>query len=438
MSAMNIGPAITGKLWITLVLSLSVFGLLLTLFVKRSKFLYSLRNVPSPTALPVIGNVWQLNCSLEGDKWHARRKLLTPTFHSGLLESYLSSTIQEATTMVSCLRAEVGKPEFDIVPYAKRAALDMICTSSMGYHINAQTNLNNEYVTSVEKMTAIIQTRFTNIWMSMDVIFNRTSMGKVHQEALDVIHGFVNRVISERKAEWKLKHDGNFNESSKKRLALLDMLLEYSQNGAILSDEDIKDEVNTFMFAGHDTLATSISWVLYALGSHPEYQTKILEEYNNTIDNDEITSESLNKLVWLDACIKEAWRMYPVVPLIARQIYKPINLMNHDVPVGSTVLVNTFLLHRDPRYFPQPDVYKPERFFPNSPKLPAFSYIPFSAGSRNCIGFRFATMETKMTILSILKSYEVRSIEPVDKLRLISSIVLINANGINLKITPRQ
>lgn len=81
-------------------------------------------------------------------------------------------------------------------------------------------------------------------------------------------------MVTERKLEWQLKRDGNFNEPPKRKQALLDLLLDISQDGIFLTDEDIRDEVNTFMFAGHDTTATSISWTLYALGRHPEYQVR--------------------------------------------------------------------------------------------------------------------------------------------------------------------
>ncbi|KAK0182082.1 hypothetical protein PV327_000251 [Microctonus hyperodae] len=490
--------------WITFVLSSSILTILLGLFIKRAKFLYPLRNVPSPMAIPIIGNAYQLNCSLEeffkrliiwgkqfgdiyilwlgfrplvfvyrvegiqpllsssihidksleyqylkpwlgnglvlstGDSWHFQRKLLTPTFHGGLQQAYLKSVIREASTMVTCLQGEIGKI-FDIVPYAKRAAVDMICESSMGYHINAQTNFLNDYVVAVEKMTSIIQTRFTNIWISLDSIFQRTALGKEHEEALKAIHGFVDNVIAERKAEWKVNHDGNFNEFTSKKKALLDLLLDYSQNeDGDLSDKDIRDQVNTFMFAGHDTVATSITWILYTLGQNREYQDKILEEYKTIVGNDELTLEKLNKLTWLEACVKETWRLYPVVPLIARQIYQPLKLMNHDIPIGSTVLVNTFMLHRDPRHFPQPENFIPERFLPSAPKPPAFAYIPFSAGSRNCIGWKFATMVVKVSIISLLRAYEIQSVDSTNDLRLISSIVLINADGVQLKILPRH
>ncbi|KAH0551296.1 cytochrome P450 4c3-like [Cotesia glomerata] len=489
--------------WVTFILLLSLLVVFLSLFIKRTKFLYSLRNVPSPVALPLIGNAVQLNCSLEeffrkllewgkqfgdiyllwvgprpfvfvyrvedvqpllsssihidksleysylkpwlgyglvtstGTHWQTLRKLLTPTFHNELQQQYLKSVVRETTTLISSLKAEANNV-FDVVPYAKRAALDIVCETTMGYHLNSQVNFEDDYVSSVEKMTSIIQMRFTNIWMANDTIFNLTSLGKEHDKALKTIHNFVDNIILERKIQWKTNRDSNFNQPINNKKALLDLLLDYTENNVGLTDSDIRDQVNTFMFAGHDTAAMSISWILYALGRHPEYQQKIIDEFEAIIGDNELTMDNLNKLAWLEACIKETWRLYPVAPLIARQIYNPIKLMNHNIPVGSTVLINLFMLHRDPRYFPNPEAYQPKRFLSNTPKPPPFAYIPFSAGSRNCIGWKFATMVVKVSILSILRAYKIESMDSPDQLRLISSIVLINKYGIRIKISPRQ
>ncbi|XP_070159992.1 cytochrome P450 4c3 [Polyergus mexicanus] len=492
-----------GGSWMTVFLSFCLLLLLLNLVVERGKFLYALRKVPYPTALPIIGNAYQLFCSQEeffqklrkwarefgdiyllwiglrpfiflyrvetvqpllsssvhidksleyeylkpwlgtglvtstGDKWHFRRKLLTPSFHSGLLKTYFKITKEEINVLISCLEKEVNK-WFDVVPYAKRASLDIICESAMGYKLNAQRNSKNEYVEAVDKIASIVQMRFTNVWISSDLIFKLTKAGKEHDHSLSVINSFVDKIIVKKKAEWKLTHDGNFNKPSNKKQALLDLLLEISQDGTVLSDEDIREEVNTFMYAGHDTMATSIAWTLYALGRHPEYQEKIIDEYKDVMGTTEITLNNIHKLAWLDACIKEQWRLYPVAPLIARQIYKPIDLMGIEIPPGSTVIINSYLLHRDDRYFPDPHVYRPERFLPDSPKLPPYVFIPFSAGSRNCIGWRFATLVIKMALLSILKTFRVEAFDTEDQLRFISELVLINANGLRLKITPRE
>nr|XP_012139372.1 PREDICTED: cytochrome P450 4c3-like isoform X2 [Megachile rotundata] len=373
-----------------------------------------------------------------GNKWHFRRKLLTPTFHSGLLEVYLKTTIREAEILISCLKKEIDKPAFDIVPYIKRATLDIICDSSMGCNVNAQTNFKNEYVQAVNTLASISQRRFLNVWMSLDPIFKLTSWGQKHDHALRVTHEFVNKIIAERKEEWKAKKYENSNVQFNKHRALLDLLLELSQDGKVLTDDDIRDEVNTFMFAGHDTTANSVSWILYVLGRHPQYQEKILNEYYEVTKEKKLTLDLLSKLTWLEACIKECWRIYPVVPLIARQIYHPITILGHNIPIGSTVVVNSFLLHRDPRYFPDPDAYKPERFLPNGLKYPSYAFLPFSAGSRNCIGSKYAIMMVKVLSLFVLKNFHVISLDAEDQLRFISELVLHNANGLRLKITPRK
>lgn len=493
----------SGGSWVTVFLSTCLLSLFLVLLTQRGKFLYALRNVPYPTALPVIGNAYQLNCTQEdffqklikwayqfgdiylvwvglrpfiflyrveavqpllsssvhidksleyqylkpwlgeglvtstGEKWHFRRKLLTPTFHSGLLEVYLKTVKEETSVLISCLEKEVGK-WFDVVPYAKRAALDIICDTAMGYKLNAQRNSKNEYIKAIDKIASIVQMRFVNVWLSSDSVFKLTKAGQEHDNSIRVIQEFVDKVIAERKVEWKHKCDGNFNDPTKKRRALLDLLLEMSHNGTVLSDEDIREEVNTFMYAGHDTMATSISWTLYALGRYPQYQEKILEEYNDVLGSGEITLENIQKLTWLEACIKEQWRLFPVAPLIARQIYKPIEIMGNQIPPGSTVLINSYLLHRDPRHFPEPHIYRPERFLPDGPKLPPYAFVPFSAGSRNCIGWKFATLVIKVAILSMLKAFHVEALDREEQLRFISELVLVSANGLRLKITPRE
>lgn len=112
--------------------------------------------------------------------------------------------------------------------------------------------------------------------------------------------------------------------------------------------------------------------------------------------------------------------------------------MGHKIPIGSTVLVNSFLLHRDAQYFPEPDSYRPERFLPDGPRYPSYAFIPFSAGSRNCIGWKYATMIVKVLILYVVKNFQVESLDTEDQLRFISELVLHNADGLRLKISPRK
>lgn len=99
------------------------------------------------------------------------------------------------------------------------------------------------------------------------------------------------------------------------------------------------------------------------------------------------TVSVLSRLEYTERCIKEVLRMYPTVPLLARDIRSPVTILGEDIPPGCTVLVNTFLLHRDERFFPEPERFDPDRFLPErDAQRHPFAYVPFSAGSRNCIG----------------------------------------------------
>lgn len=113
-------------------------------------------------------------------------------------------------------------------------------------------------------------------------------------------------------------------------------------------------------------------------------------------------------------------------------------LVGSQIPPGSTVLVNSYLLHRDDRFFPQPHLYWPERFLSEDCKLPPYTFIPFSAGSRNCIGWKFATLVIKVAVLSLLRAFHVEVLNKEDQLRFISELVLVNADGLSIRLTRRE
>ncbi|XP_043522817.1 cytochrome P450 4c3-like isoform X2 [Frieseomelitta varia] len=439
---MSLLAIVMGGSWVTFVLSMCLTTIVIILLVRRGKFLYALRRVPYPPAFPIIGNAHQLCCSPE----EAFKKMITWGRELGDIyliwvgmRPFIFLYKAEAIQPLLSSSVHIDKSlEYEYLRPWLGSGLVTSTDSSMGCNINAQKNFENEYVSAVNTLASISQRRFLDVWMSFDLIFKLTTWGKRHDHALGVTHEFINKIIAERKAEWKAKKSGNFYERPQKRQALLDLLLELSKDGKVLTDDDIRDEVNTFMFAGHDTTATSVSWILYALGRHPQYQEKILEEYYEVVGMKELTLDILSKLTWLDACIKESWRLYPVTPLIARQIYHPITILGHKIPIGSTVLVNSFLLHRDARYFSEPDSYRPERFLPDGPRYPSYAFIPFSAGSRNCIGWKYATMIVKVLILHVVKNFQVESLDTEDQLRFISELVLHNADGLRLKISPRK
>lgn len=401
-----------------------------------------------------------------GDKWRARRKLLTPSFHSRVLEEFLQPLYREARVLADKLAAHCGGTAFDIVPYAKLAALDVICDTALGKHVAAQRNSNNAYVVAIDRITSIVQRRFITPWLKPDALFNLSELGRTQKKHVNVIHGFTGRVFEARKQEkqreWEREQlearqgqqvqfqedqphavpDDRFTNKPRRRLALLDLLLDLAHQGANLTDEDIREEVDTFTFAGHDTTAAGFSWCLYVLGKHPEVQERILEEWRDArvaAGDGEMTVGDLSRLDYLERCIKEVLRLYPVVPIIARDIRSPVTVLGEHLPAGCTVLVNAYLLHRDARFFPEPERFDPDRFLPdNDTRRHPFAYVPFSAGSRNCIGQRFAMLELKVLLLTVLERFQVCTAEPQRPLRLVAELVLSNVGGIKISLSHRS
>ncbi|XP_069952603.1 cytochrome P450 4C1 [Cherax quadricarinatus] len=137
-------------------------------------------------------------------------------------------------------------------------------------------------------------------------------------------------------------------------------------------------------------------------------------------------------------CIKEALRIFPPAPFISRKLKEDVVIENYRVPSGTTVELVIYKIHRDPAQFPDPEVFDPDRFLPeNINKRHPYAYIPFSAGPRNCIGQKFAMLELKILVSSILRRFRVESVVPRDQLKLVPELILRPVNGNFVKLFPR-
>ncbi|XP_055697965.1 cytochrome P450 4c3 [Phlebotomus papatasi] len=419
-----------------------------------------------------------------GVKWHSRRKILTPAFHFKILEDFIDVFSEQSSILASKLAVEVEKESFNIFPYVTLCTLDIVCETAMGRQVNAQSNSDSEYVKAVYEIGAIVLNRQAKIWLQPDIIFRRTKHFADHQRCLKVLHDFSYRVIRERKEmikkeELKKLHkltnnnnisDGTFVErdtsdseeermqfiasrsmkseseedvvGKKKRLAFLDLLIEASQDGQVLSNDDIREEVDTFMFEGHDTTSAAISWTLFLIGSDPEIQERVIEEIDLVMGGDRERSPTMKELLdmkYLECCIKEALRLYPSVPLIARQIKEDVHIDSYTIPAGTTAMIVTYMLHRNPEIYYKPEQFNPDRFLPqNCQGRHPYAYIPFSAGPRNCIGQKFAILEEKSVISAVLRKYKIEAVDRREDLTLMGELILRPKDGLRVRITPRK
>eukprot|EP01090_Pellita_catalonica_P020993 TRINITY_DN7732_c0_g1_i1.p1 TRINITY_DN7732_c0_g1~~TRINITY_DN7732_c0_g1_i1.p1 ORF type:complete len:388 (-),score=55.74 TRINITY_DN7732_c0_g1_i1:88-1152(-) len=194
---------------------------------------------------------------------------------------------------------------------------------------------------------------------------------------------------------------------------LLDLLVQAKDvNGRLqFSNNQIVEEVMTFLFAGHETTSTGLSWTFYLLSKHPDVEKKVVQEIENVFgdrDLNEITGTDLKELKYLGMVFKESMRLYPPQPAFVRRALCDNTIRDYFIPAGTEVSVVPYLVHRNAKYWEHPEKFDPERFSPERSKgRHPFAFLPFSGGRRRCIGSNFAIMEAKIMLSFILKNFKI-------------------------------
>ncbi|XP_068124827.1 cytochrome P450 4V2-like isoform X1 [Hyperolius riggenbachi] len=377
-----------------------------------------------------------------GEKWRSRRKMITPTFHFTILSDFLEVMNEQSKVLVEKLNKYLDKEAFNCFMDITLCALDIISETAMGRKIHAQNNSTSEYIQAIYKMSDIIHRRQRAPWLWPDFLYSNLREGKEHNKNLHILHSFTDAVIRERAKELEVHGVREDASKKKKRSAFLDMLLNATDDaGNKLSYTDIREEVDTFMFEGHDTTAAAMNWSLYLLGSHPEVQRRVHKELDDVFGESGryVTMEDLKHLRYLEAVIKEALRIFPSVPFFARTICEDTSIRGFHIPKGVNVLIIPYSLHRDPTCFPEPEEFRPQRFFPeNTSGRNPYAYVPFSAGLRNCIGQRFALMEEKVVLATILRHFWIHTSQKREELDLVGELILRPQAGIWIELKNRE
>ncbi|XP_055948292.1 cytochrome P450 4V2-like [Argiope bruennichi] len=370
--------------------------------------------------------------------WKPRRKLLNRCFHSDILRGFLPVFNEHAQELVKVFRE--SENEFTEISHTiALCALDIICETAFDVKLKTLGNNESQYANAVRRLCELVLYRIYSFWLWPDVIAWNTPLGKEAKVHLKFMREFTEKVIREKKERYLSLGPG---ADKGKRHSLLDVLLKLHLVEHELTEEDVKHEVDTFALAGHDTAAVTATWALYLIGLNPDVQVKVHEEldriFGENIDKD-ITENDLNDLCYLDCVVKEALRLYPAVPMFGRHVEEDTTICGYTLPKGASCFILSYFLHRDEDVFPDPEKFDLNRFSPeNTIKIPEFAYIPFSAGPRNCIGYRFATMEVKILLATILRNFTIESLEERDKVLPVMHVALHPSSPVYVKFRSRS
>ncbi len=351
----------------------------------------------------------------DGEPWKRQRKLVQPAFHMRRIAGY-------ADTMVDFTQRMVGHWQ------------------------------NGEVIQLDEEMSALTMQIVASSLFSEDISNDVDRVGwcmKVLQELLTspsmVLPPWIPTPIQRKKEEATAELDrlvygfiADWRQQGEDRGDLLSMLMLATDedNGAGMSDKQVRDEVVTLLLAGHETTANTLNWTFYLLSQHPEIEAKLHAEVDRVLGRRAATLADLEQLRYTKAVIEEAMRLYPPAWSFAREAVTPIEMGGYQIPAGSEVRVVTYAVHRDARWWPNPEAFQPERFLTEDNNRPKYAYIPFGGGPRICIGNQFAMMEAQLALATVAQHYQLR-LQPGEQIVAMPKITLVPKYGIKMKVEAR-
>ena len=391
---------------------------------------------------PWLGNGLVLS---EGPYWKRNRRLLTPTFHYQSLKNFVKIINNSTDKMVQVIhRDSNGRDPMEFVPIINNMALETIlgciCSKDIDLQVDIDPNCKEmEYVRGLENIRKGMSARFGSFFNSIDIIYYNSEPGKMFRKGSKQTKQYIASLIEEREiTNEKEPKTEEGEEKDKHAHDMLDLLMKSrDEEGNGLTHKEIVDELNTFVFAGHDTTGSASAFVFYLMAKHPDLQEKCREEVTRVMgERDEIEWEDIAKFSYLTCFIKESIRLYPPATFISKMLNKPLTIDGYTIPANTSLDISVNLIHKNLKHWPEPNTFDPTRFNDeNIVKHHPYAYMPFSAGPRNCIGQNFAMTELKIITAKLVKNFQV-SLQDGYEMDAIVKVVLSPSDNLPLIFKP--
>ncbi|KAL6261410.1 hypothetical protein P5V15_006504 [Pogonomyrmex californicus] len=371
------------------------------------------------------------------DKWKIHRRILQPAFHCHILEKFTGIFSECANYLVDKLLEKDGE-DINVTVFINNSVYDILIETILG--MPASQKDSNSEDTPFRKGQVMVPYRFAKPWLLFNCIYQLTSAGKSEKRQQKDLFDFCFKKMKEKREFLQQKASFIANDEVTKKISLLEYMLEINERNPCFTEHDIIEECCTFMLAGQDSVGTATAMTLFLLANNPKWQEKCIAELNEIFGEDKRlpTMQDLREMKCLDMCIKESLRLYPSVPLFARTLGKDVKIGKYVIPAGCGVFIAPYCTHRLPHHFPEPHDFKPERFkLENSEERHPYAYIPFSAGPRNCIGYKFAILEMKSIISAILRKCRLEPILGKEKVVAKFRMTIRAHGGLWVKVRAR-
>ncbi|KAK7865493.1 hypothetical protein R5R35_014609 [Gryllus longicercus] len=401
--------------------------------------------------------------TINGSEWDYHHKILEPTFHRSLLKEYVKVFDQNSDVFIEKLSEHANDCAFDVKLLTETLEFDIVVETLFGVPSNQQTNPEKELFEYILKGQTELSHRVRCLWFFIEGIYKISSARRTALKYLNIGRSLQDTFVQQRKELLRARAEslwqkGNFKDENsqeatndatreadadpnKKQFStFIDALLQ--ENERSISYQSVLDEMLTFLMAGFDTTSITLQFALYFLAKNPLVQEKALGELQNifgSAGSTEVTPDTLQRMQYVEMIVKETLRMHPPVFFYSRKAGVDTPLVSSDlvVPAGATVIISPRTVHMDPKLYPDPHVFDPERFSPeNSAKRHPFAFIPFAMGMRACLGRKFAMLSLKAVISKIIWNFRILPDETYEP-ELLWGLSMVTSNGMRIKLLKR-
>jgi cytochrome P450 len=369
----------------------------------------------------------------EGSLHHDQRQLLQPAFHQDRLRIYAATMTEHILRM--CNRWE----DNDIIDVHKefmQLTLAIVCKALFSFDIESETKEIGKHVTTLVEYFNRARMPLVHVIEKLPLPSNRRF--RYAKEQLDAI---IYRIINDHH-KMRIANETSFFIDDNHHDDLISTLRasnNFGSSGSYIIPNLERDNVMTIFLAGHETVANALTWTFYLLTQNNREEDKLHEEVDSVLGQDlPPTIADIPKLEYTEKVFAESMRLYPPAWAVGRQAIRDCKIGEYIIPAGSTVLMSQYLIHRDPRFFPEPERFNPERWnIDRRTNLPRFSYFPFGGGPRSCIGEPFAWTEGILAIAIIARKWKMK-LESGHQIVLKPLVTLRPKYGMRMKLIQRN
>lgn len=332
----------------------------------------------------------------EGEHHRRQRRLAQPAFHRARVNSYADVMTGYAARLSARWR---DQGTIDVSDEMMRLTLAIVGKTLFDTDVESEADDVGEALTEVMELFGYLMIPYMELFERLPLPQTRR-----FQRARSRLDSVIYRIISERRRAGSDRGD---------LLSMLLLAVDEEGDRTGMTNEQLRDEVMTIFLAGHETTANALTWAWFLLSEHPEVEAKLHAELDEVLDAGRLpTAEDLPRLRYTEMVVAETMRLYPPAWAIGRRAVAQHEAGGHLIPEGSMVLMSQYVMHRDRRYFPDPERFDPERFTPEAKAArPPFAYFPFGGGVRRCIGEGFAWMEATLLLAALARRWRMKLVE---------------------------